>query len=222
MNRTNTINNISMNPNKYYKIKGFINYLQLILKSIENGNSNIDLTDELSEFITKFYSNVKDNNLTLIKKSNDSIHNDSNHTVSRGFTEQNDSLIYCNPNNSDNEITSHNVDYVIPSHNDDENSDESEIDNDEDTSHDDDTVISHNDDDEVTSHNDDTTTSEPESKTATPSKNNIQSNNEIKIDLDVYNKSEDMMDIYENNKEIISTLMTYRNNVQTNWLYQKN
>ena len=51
-----------------------------------------------------------------------------------------------------------------------------------------------------------------------------QSNNkptEIKIDLDVYNKSSNLMDVYSSNKDVINILNIYRNNVRDNWLYQK-
>jgi len=59
---------MTSNPRDVTRIKGFITYLQLVIKSVERGNYNPELVDKVNNHINDFYDLVKNNNLSLIKK----------------------------------------------------------------------------------------------------------------------------------------------------------
>ena len=58
------------NPKDFSRIKGFITYLQLVLKSIDRGNYNEELILKINHFISEFYIDVRKNKLSLIKNTN--------------------------------------------------------------------------------------------------------------------------------------------------------
>ena len=60
---------MTSNPRDVTRIKGFITYLQLVMKSIERGNYNPELVDRVNNHIVDFYDQVRNDNLSLIKKN---------------------------------------------------------------------------------------------------------------------------------------------------------
>ena len=65
--KNNSLN--SMNQKKLYKIKGFINYLQIIEKLYQKGNLNINLLNILTDKIEEFYDLIRSQNIKLIDKN---------------------------------------------------------------------------------------------------------------------------------------------------------
>ena len=54
------------NPESNTRIKGFITYLQLVLKSIDRNNYNPELVDRVNKLIVDFYDEIKKDKLSLI------------------------------------------------------------------------------------------------------------------------------------------------------------
>jgi hypothetical protein len=68
----------NMNTELYYKIKGFANYLGIIMKSIEINQYNNLLLVKIESHINNFYKVIREENIKLIPNDQNTLENDQN------------------------------------------------------------------------------------------------------------------------------------------------
>ena len=198
-------NNNKMNSKFYYKVKGFINYLEIVLKSTEKNEINVELQEYLDTGISNFYSHIKKENIKINIAGSD-ILNNSNENECDYSNDGDDGY-------SDDEI--YNYDY--------QNGDYQNGDMDNDNYH---SAGDSNDESKSNSDSDgeSNTDSDGESNTDSDGESNSQNNYEksknVNIDDDIYtNKS--LHDIYNSNDRLINIYSKYKNNIKNEWLFNK-